>query len=364
MKRSILIVTGALALVLGPGAAAFAATPSSIAVSPTATSDTWTGVSFLAGATASPSLCPASVDPTNSLCDHVSLDVGVTSGYWDSHTGGARVTISWSDASDNFDVYVYNSAGTQVGQSIGTGTSSESVDLTNAAGGYEIRVVPVLVTSSGYTGKATFSSQATTTASPTPTSTSSSGTSGGTSGSGSSGTGSSTGTSSGSSSTSTGTSGASAIQGPVPHYTIGSYGGSAPGGLFYAPYPGSAGQGGTTSFGSVSRKVSYASTYGGPVSAAVADQAANDRNLGSTIARTTWLLWLLLALGLALLALVAYVIVEPEGDSDRVVAIGEARARLPVPPYALAGGVVRALATGGSVLARFGRAMTGRPRRA
>ena len=134
---------------------------------------------------------------------------------------------------------------------------------------------------------------------------------------------------------------------------------------------GSAGQGGTTYIGSQgsSRKVYFASAYGGPVSSSVADQVAKEgqtQQIGSIIARTTWLLWLLLALGVILLALVTYVIVEPEPepDSDRVVEIGETRARLPVPPLALAGGFVRGLVAGGRLVARVGRAIIRRPRHA
>jgi hypothetical protein len=369
VKRTLLIVAGAVALVLGTGTAGLAATPSSVVVSPTSTADSWLGVSFLAGATASPTACPPSVDPSNVLCDHLSLDVGVASGYWDAHSGGIRVTITWADSSDNFDLYLYNAAGTKVASSMGSGTASESVSLANAAGGYEVRVVPVLVTSSGYSGKVSFSSQAL----PTPTPTTSATSSGGDSASGS-GSGSGSGATSGGSTSSAGGSttgtgatsptGPGGIQGPVANYSFGSYGGSSPGGLFYAPYPGSAG-GGTTYFGTPG-KVVYASAYGGQVSSTVADQMgeqAQGRPVGSTIARTTWLLWLLLALGVVLLALVTYVIVEPEGDGRREIALGRTRARLPVPPLALAGGSVRAVAAVGRVLARLARTVTVRHQR-
>jgi hypothetical protein len=365
MKRTILIAAGALALLLGTGTAGLAATPSSVAVSPASTLDSWSGASFLAGATSSPAACPQSIDSSNTLCDHISLDVGVTSGYWDTHSGGIRVTITWPDSSDNFDLYVYNSAGASVGSSTGSGSASESVSLANAAGGYEIRVVPVLVTASGYSGKVSFSSQVLPTSS-TTSSSSGGGTSGSTSGTTS---GTTTGSTSGSGSTATasgtggtGSNGVSSIQGPVANYSFSGYGGSAPGGLFYAPYPGSAG-GGTTYFGAGqgSGRVVYASAYGGQVSSAVADQVGEQgqgRQIGSTIARTTWLLWLLLALGVILLALVTYVIVEPEGESDRVISLGRTRARLPVPPLALAGGFVRGLAAMGHVLSWLARTVT------
>ena len=368
MKRNILILIAAAALVLGAGPA-FAATPATVAVSPSATTDSWSGASFLLGATTSPTACPASLDLTNTLCDHVSLDVGASSSYWDTHTGGIQVTITWPDSSDNFDLYVFK-GGTQVASSAHTGTASETVSLSNAAGSYEIRIVPTLVTSSGYSGKVSFSSQAIPT--PPPTSTGSGG-SGSGSGSGTGGT--SGGSTSGSGSTgsttgagASGPTGPGGLQAPVANYAFSGYGASSPGSLFYAPYPGSSG-GGTTYFGDgqgASRKVVYASAYGGQVSGAVADQVAavpTGRPIVSTIARTTWLLWLLLSLGVILLALVTYVIVEPEGDTDRTVRLGRTRARLPIPPLALAGGLVRGLAAGGRVIARLARTVTVRRQR-
>jgi hypothetical protein len=372
VRRTVFIVASALAIVLATAVAGAAATPGTVAVSPTATSDSWSGKSFLAGATASPSLCPASVDSTNSLCDHVSLDVGVTAAYWDTHSGDVRIAISWADPADNFDLYVYNPAGAQVASSNATGTGSESVTLLKASGGYEIRVVPVVVTNSGYSGTVTFSAQTNPAPSPSPSPSSGgsggsgggSGGSGGTGGSGGSGTG-----GSGSGGSSAGSGGSAGLQAPVPHHSFASYGASAPGGLFYAPYPGSGG--GTTYFGSTptaSPKLYYASAYGGPVSASVANDVGNSqrsRPVLARIARTTWLLWLLLSIGLVLLALVAYVIVEPEGADGRDLSMGsvaDARDRVAVPPVALAGGVVRGLATGGRALFGFGRWITGRGR--
>jgi hypothetical protein len=354
MRRGLTIIAGAVLMVAAIGGIGHAANPASISVSPTNASSSWTGASFLAGATASPTACPPSLDPANALCDHVSLDVGVAPAYWDAHTGQVRIGISWADAADNFDLFVYNGSGTQVGSSTQSGSSSETVTLASAAGGYEIRVVPVLVTSSGYAGTVTFAAQAipSPTPSPTPTGGSGGSGSGGTGGAGGSGTG--TGGSGGTGTGGTGTAGGS-LTIPPPNYSLGSFSGSNPGGLFYAPW--SSG-GGTTYFGSngsgsTQGQVYYASAYGGQVSNDVADQVAKgetDRPVSSVLARTTVLFWVLLAVGLLLLAGVTYLIVEPEGDGRRVVSVGHARARLPVPPVLLAGPLVRGLASGGRYL--------------
>jgi hypothetical protein len=358
MRRGLTIIAGALLMVAAISGIGHAANPASISVSPTNTSSSWTGASFLAGATASPTACPPSLDPANALCDHVSLDVGVAPAYWDAHTGQVRIGISWADAADNFDLYVYSGSGTQVASSTQSGTSSETVTLASPAGGYEIRVVPVLVTSSGYSGTATFASQAIPSPTPSPTATSGGGSSGGgTGGSGGTGTG-----TSGSGGTGTGGSGTTGgtLTIPVAHHTLGSYAGSYPGGLFYAPW--SSG-GGTTYFGSngsgsTQGQVYYASAYGGQVSNDVADQVAKgetDRPVSSVLARTTVLFWVLLAIGLLLLAGVTYLIVEPEGDGRRVVSVGHTRAKLRVPPLLLAGPLVRGLASSGRYLVRRAR---------
>jgi hypothetical protein len=101
-------------------------------------------------------------------CDHFYLTVNVPPSYWDTHTGGAEIEIHWLTADDDYDLYVYDSAGLEVGRSGAGGTTSEKVFIQNASDNgatydYEVRVVPFLIVSvptSKADGSATFVSQA------------------------------------------------------------------------------------------------------------------------------------------------------------------------------------------------------------
>jgi hypothetical protein len=145
-----------------------AATPSSGTIGPTPGSTfTWAGQPYPTGhAVAVPDQCPPAIDPVNALCDHFFLTVNVPASYWDTHTGGADISIEWTSANDDFDLYVYDNNGSQVGFSGAGGTTSERVFIQNAstAGSpYEVRVVPFLMASPGlvgHNGRATFVSQA------------------------------------------------------------------------------------------------------------------------------------------------------------------------------------------------------------
>src|SRR5438094_5571115 len=180
MKRQLFSLVTAAALVVGIATAGNAASPASGAVGPSSASASWSGQSFAAAATPSPGACPASADPSNSLCDHVKLTVSVAPSYWNTHTGGVSVSISWQGSSNNFDLYVYDSGGSQSAASAQGSGTSERVFVSKPSGTYEVRVVPKSVVNSGYSGSAVFSS----------TSTKGSGSSG----TGSSGTGSTSGT--------------------------------------------------------------------------------------------------------------------------------------------------------------------------
>ena len=83
--------------------------------------------------------------------------------YWDTHTGGADIQITWPSSGDDFDLYVYDNTGNLVGQSASSGSNVERFLLQNANSAqspYEVRVVPFLTAASTYTGSATFVSQA------------------------------------------------------------------------------------------------------------------------------------------------------------------------------------------------------------
>ena len=135
-----LVVGAALALVMGsPGLA------SSGSIGPSDTSTGWTGKTFAAGATPTPAAC------TSVTCDYFTLVVAVSSSYWSDHSGSATVSIHWGSSSDNFDLYV-----SRAGSSASSSSTSEAVTISNPYGSYTVTVVPKLVTSSGYSGAASF----------------------------------------------------------------------------------------------------------------------------------------------------------------------------------------------------------------
>jgi hypothetical protein len=161
---SLLAIVPVLAAVFSVGSApraVEAASPGSGTISDSAPTVTWTGQVYPVSVVAVPDQCPPAADPANVLCDHYLLTVTVPESYWDTHTGGAQVQITWTDPSNDFDLFVYDNAGNQVAQSASSGTTSEQTLIVNpnsAAGPYEIRVVPFLVVASGYSGSATFDS--------------------------------------------------------------------------------------------------------------------------------------------------------------------------------------------------------------
>jgi hypothetical protein len=141
-----LVVAAALALAFGEGSAK-AAAPSGGISNP---SLAWTG-QYFALPVINPTLClAAALDPLNATCDHFTLDVGAP--------GTERVSISWADPANDFDLYVYDSAGKVVTDSSSDTGTSETVSFPAAAGRYEVRVVPFFVVASGYAGTASWSS--------------------------------------------------------------------------------------------------------------------------------------------------------------------------------------------------------------
>ena len=164
-RRAVLLaIAPLLAAMLASGATprgTKAAMPGNGTISDTATSTSWIGQVYPASVVALPDQCPPAADPANLICDHYLLTVDVPESYWDTHTGGAQVQITWADANNDFDLFVYDNAGNQVAQSASSGTTSEQTVIVNpssAAGPYEVRVVPFLVVASGYSGSATFES--------------------------------------------------------------------------------------------------------------------------------------------------------------------------------------------------------------
>lgn len=124
----------------------------------------WTGHIYKSRTTFAGPICPSSqADPQDLVCDHFEPTVGVPAGYWSGRRGGLLVSIVWTHASDDFDLYVYDALGRLV-STCGTGRSacastarsgrSEQVLVPNATGLYEVRVSPISDHDSGYTGSA------------------------------------------------------------------------------------------------------------------------------------------------------------------------------------------------------------------
>ena len=154
-----IVLLGAVVLI-GP---APAATPAAGTIGPTpGTSVSWSGGPYVVP-TPVPDVCPPASDPANLRCDHFQLTVDVPASYWETHTGGADIQITWASADDDFDLYVYDNTGNLVGQSASGGSTVERFLLQNANSDqspYEVRVVPFLTTAATYNGSATFVSQA------------------------------------------------------------------------------------------------------------------------------------------------------------------------------------------------------------
>ncbi|MDP9444878.1 MAG: glycoside hydrolase [Actinomycetota bacterium] len=135
-----------------------AANPDSGTVKPTDRTASWSGQYYAAGATVDPAACPPkAVDVLDAVCDHYTLKVPVKPAYWDGRDGGAEVTIQWQDPDDDFDMYIYK-GDDLVASSAQGGTNEETALIAKASGTYEVRVLPFLVTDSGYQGTATFRS--------------------------------------------------------------------------------------------------------------------------------------------------------------------------------------------------------------
>ena len=93
-------------------ASAHAATPPAGSISTTSESVSWQGHYYTAAALDDPSHCPPkSLDPNGAVCDHFALTVNVDPSYWDTHIGGVQVTITWANADNDFDLYIYDQNG-------------------------------------------------------------------------------------------------------------------------------------------------------------------------------------------------------------------------------------------------------------
>ncbi|WP_083976598.1 glycoside hydrolase family 31 protein [Kitasatospora azatica] len=149
-------VLAILLALLGGQPAAHAATPSAGTLSLSGTHTlNWQGHSYPSGSVPDPAHCPTQAqDPQGATCDHFDLTVDVPAGYWQQNPdGGVPLSINWPDANNDFDLYIYDSAGHEVAESAGS-TDPEATVIPNASGTYHVLVVPYAVTNSGYSATA------------------------------------------------------------------------------------------------------------------------------------------------------------------------------------------------------------------
>lgn len=142
---------------LGDARPARAAEPKAGAIGPTQATVHWSGP------VVATSQMAVTCDTDGVTCDEFALNVDVPEAHWSTNVGGAKVTISWTDASDLFEMYVFDASGSQVASApigIGEGpkTSATAV-VPNASGTYTVQVIYWTVTDSGYTGSAAFVSE-------------------------------------------------------------------------------------------------------------------------------------------------------------------------------------------------------------
>lgn len=138
-RRPVAAVTAGLLAVgglVGAAVGAHAATPTEGSISDSARSVGWTGGPF-----AAPNATGASGTVTcgPQLCDDFHLHVSTPAGYGDTHQ--LKVTVGWPLAAADFDVYLLDSAGTEVA-SAASSSDPEVMVTAPTSGDYTVRVVP------------------------------------------------------------------------------------------------------------------------------------------------------------------------------------------------------------------------------
>src|SRR2546430_1764101 len=148
-RRSIIAGATVVLLCLAGVTRADAATPASGTVSPASPTGTWTAGPF---AVANPSAQSGSLLCNQAApCDDYGLTVTVPAGY----DAGNDLTISvgWPDTAADFDVYLYDSAGTEIGRSASS-ADPETMVVPPVAGRYTVRVVPFAPLGQSYSASA------------------------------------------------------------------------------------------------------------------------------------------------------------------------------------------------------------------
>lgn len=157
-RRAVAVMAAFLALVWADTASA--AEPSSSSIGPDVPFVEWVGQSFELADSIDPAACIPEADPENAVCDHFWLTAEVDTSYWEGHDGQVVVSIGWLEPADDFDLYLFGEGGDLVASSVARGTTAEQVVVEEPVGTYEVRVVPVSVAASAYTGSVSFASEA------------------------------------------------------------------------------------------------------------------------------------------------------------------------------------------------------------
>jgi hypothetical protein len=138
-----------LVMAAGGVTAAEAATPGAGTVSSTSPAASWTGGPFVvpnATATTGTLACNAAAP-----CDDYALTVDVPAGY--DAGNDLKIKVSWPNSAADFDVYLYDSAGTEVGQAAST-ADPETLVVPPVAGQYTVRIVPFAPLGESYSATA------------------------------------------------------------------------------------------------------------------------------------------------------------------------------------------------------------------
>ncbi|CAB4730140.1 unannotated protein [freshwater metagenome] len=97
------------------------------------------------------------------MCDTHTLTINVPASYWKKHTGSLAIQVAWTGPENDFDLAVYDAAGTEVATSGEALTEAEAVTIdAPAPGAYTIEITSYLATpGTEVTGTATLTATAT-----------------------------------------------------------------------------------------------------------------------------------------------------------------------------------------------------------
>ncbi|MBM0225212.1 sialidase family protein [Micromonospora sp. ATA51] len=150
MPRSVALAAATLlVMAIGGVTAAEAATPGAGTVSSTRPTATWTGGPFAvpnATATTGTLTCNAAAP-----CDDYALTVDVPAGYYAAND--LKIKVSWPNSAADFDVYLYDRSGVEVGQAAST-ADPETLVVPPVAGQYTVRIVPFAPLGESYSATA------------------------------------------------------------------------------------------------------------------------------------------------------------------------------------------------------------------